>query len=160
MQREQEEQYEVHSALSEDMSQGWVWIENKRLEKDLNHRRRIVCISSQGWESVYCEALYLDDYYVKRFNEERKGEIGEIVRGNQNLIFINGWYRGKLGISAGTKTLSISIGKSLWSQFRALLQHPQVGVLLTTVLAIIGVGLGIIGVGLGIISVKDLWSPE
>jgi|RhiMetStandDraft_8_1073273.scaffolds.fasta_scaffold00832_2 hypothetical protein len=59
MQREQEEQYEVHSALREDLNEGWIWVENKQLEKELNHRRRIVRISSQGRKSVYCEALYL-----------------------------------------------------------------------------------------------------
>jgi len=31
MKREKkEEQYEVHTALREDMNEGWVWIENKQ----------------------------------------------------------------------------------------------------------------------------------
>jgi len=155
-----EASYEVHTALREDLNEGWVWIENSRLETHLNHRRRIVRISRRG-RSVYCEALYLDNYYVRRFNKERGEETAKIVRGNRNLIFINGWYRRNLGISAvGTETLSVAIGKSFRWQMRALLQHPQVGVFLTTVLAIIGVGLAVMGVGLGIISVKDLWYSE
>jgi len=161
MKREiKQQEYEIHSALREDLNEGWVWIENRQLEEDLNHRRRVVRIDSQGRKRVYCEALYLDDYYVKRFNEARREESTRIVRRGQNLIFINGWYRHNLGISAGARTLSISVSKSPWWQLRASLQHPQVGIFLTTVLAIMGVGLAVLGMGLGLISVKDLLSVE
>ncbi len=152
--------YEVHTALRDDLNEGWVWVRDSGLEDQLQDQRRIVRIEFNS-KKVYCEALYADKYYLKRFNERRvKDELTEIPS-NKDLVFINGWYRQRLGIPrnpCSEQDLQIAIAKfPVLSQFCACLQHPQSVVFLATVLAILGVGLGIIGVGLGLIGIKDLW---
>jgi len=157
---QQYDPYKVHTALWEDLNEGWVWVYPTDTEKQgqLQDQRRIIRISKQnGRESVYCEALLADDYYLTRFNEQTRQKI---ILDEGNLIFISGWYRHILdNMPVGAQKLSISVGRSLLWQLRAALQHPQVGVLLTTVLAIFGIGLAIIGIGLAIIGVKNLLQP-
>ena len=89
-----------------------------------------------------------------------KDELTEISS-NRDLVFINGWYRQRLGIprnSCSEQDLQIAIAKfPVLDQFFCLSSHPQSVVFLATVLAILGVGLGIIGVGLRLIGIKDLW---
>lgn len=152
--------YEVHTALRDDLNEGWVWVRDSGLKDQLQDQRRIVRIEFNG-KKVYCEALYADKYYLKRFGERRvKDDLTEIPS-DKDLVFINGWYRQRLGIprnSCSEHDLQIEIAKFLvLSQFCACLQHPQSVVFLATVLAILGLGLGIIGVGLGLIGIKDLW---
>src|SRR5262249_10156786 len=163
----------------------WIQDAELDKQHPLNHRRRLLCIQNQDGKtknrSVYCEALYIDeDYfarYLKRLKDirelkEHKEEdvdkvniawIAKVNKDEDKLIFINGWYSHLLGIQhRGTPfstPLDIEVGRSfktLWWQILASLQHPQIGVVLTTILAIIGAGLGSIGLGLGIISVKEL----
>jgi hypothetical protein len=152
------ESYEVHSSLREDLNEGWIWIKDDGLKDKIEYRRRIVRIKTKNEKKVYCEALYIDDYYVK----ERKKRGYGIDFNKDHLIFISGWYRQKLGIEREDigcqRNLTITLPKlrlPMWS-LQACLQHPQIVVFLATVLAIIGLGLGVIAVGLGFIAIKDL----
>ena len=142
--------YEVHTALRDDLNEGWVWVRDSGLKDQLQDQRRIVRIEFNS-KKVYCEALYVDDYYLDRFK----------IDSTKDLIFINAWYRQRLGIPrdpCSEQDLQIAVAKfPLLSQFCACLQHPQSVVFLATVLAILGLGLGIIGIGLGLIGIKDLW---
>ena len=154
------ESYEVHSALREDLNEGWIWIKNDVLKDKLQYRRRIVRINTENEKKVYCEALYVDDFYEKEFKKRCNG----IDFSKDRLIFISGWYRQKLGIKREDipcpRNLTITLPKIsklrllLWS-LQACLQHPQIVVFLATVLAIIGLGLGVIAVGLGLIAIED-----
>jgi len=170
--------YEIHSSTREEMNEGWVWVRNKELEIDLKGRRRIVRISYSNNHPVYCEALYVSDKYdIKWFNGHfgTKTPDGSIckypyadssdsslpINWEKELIFISQWYRQALGIKEQelpvNKELTIEVTKKrckqiLW-QFLACLEHPQIMVLLSTVLGILSVGLGIIGFGIGLIAI-------
>src|SRR5712692_9385353 len=84
------------------------------------------------------------------------------------LVFMGQWHRRRLGLTVLTRdkvrqhdpydpwSLEITIGKfprSIWWQFRAGVEHPQLVVVLATVLAIVGLGVGVIGLGLGLIAI-------
>lgn len=154
--------YEVHTALREDLNEGWIWIKNDVLKDKLQNQRPIVRINTENQKKVYCEALYVDHFYLKRFNGRMKCDH-PINCNKDRLIFISGWYRQILGIKHKDlglqKNLTITLGKfplsSLWHLW-ACLQHPQIVVFLGTALAIIGLGLGGIAVGLGLIAIEDL----
>jgi len=69
-----------------------------------------------------------------------------------NLVFLSAWYRRRLGIEtkAGSK-ISLKITetdwrlRTMWWQLRACARHPQIAVVMSTVLAVVGTGLGIVG---------------
>ncbi|HVM72576.1 MAG TPA: hypothetical protein VMT91_12520 [Anaerolineales bacterium] len=172
--------YEVHSSTREELNDGWVWIRNEadaNLKGKLEARRRIVRMIYSKNPPVYCEALYVsDDYDIKWFNrhfgtknldssrckypDTDSSDSSLSLNWNKELIFISQWYRQHLGIKGKLRTihpLEIEIAESGWTQvlwqFRACLQHPQIVVLLSTVLGIISVGLGIIGFGIGLIAI-------
>lgn len=146
--------YEVHTSTREEMNEGWVWVRNEadpELKRKLEGRRRIVRINNH----VYCEALYMNERDLKWLKEHKPSFYDKIVS-DDKLIFISQWYRQPLEVHPGNEQdLTIELTESRWEQvqwqFWACLQHPQIVVLLSTVLGIISVGLGVIGVGLGVI---------
>ncbi len=81
--------YEVHTALGDDLNEGWVWVRDSGLKDQLRDQRRIVRIEFNS-KKVYCEALYADDYYLKRFNERRVKDGRTEIPLNKDLVFING----------------------------------------------------------------------
>jgi hypothetical protein len=106
-----------------------VWLKDSSLKDQLQFQRRVIRIQADN-KKVYCEALYADKYYVDLFNEQmEKAERPQVVS-TKDLIFINGWYRQRLGLKPGDlcseHNLNITIAKSpvLW-QFYTCLQHPQ-----------------------------------
>ena len=84
---------------------------------------------------------------------------------NGNLIFLSAWYRHCLGIDIeepGSKIcLKVVTPKwwllqPPWWQLRACARHPQIAVVMSTVLAVIGTGLGIVGLAAVL---KDFLGP-
>jgi hypothetical protein len=157
-------QYEVHTSTREELNEGWVWVRNeadKDLKKKLEGRRRIVRISNSS-NHIYCEALYVNNLDLKWFKKRFK------LRSNDKVIFISQWYLCRLGFDKNPfcANLTINTQRKIWLQFQACLEHPQIVVLLSTVLGIIGVGLGLISVGLGLISsgigliAIPCWGPD
>jgi hypothetical protein len=83
-----------------------------------------------------------------------------ITRGDK-LVFMNSWYRHQLGIDADlikqensvmdTPRIPLTVEgprrtwRAMWWQLRACARHPQIAVVMSTVLAIVGTGLGIVG---------------
>ena len=55
--------YEVHTALRDDLNEGWVWVKDSSLTDQLQFQRRVIRIQADN-KKVYCEALYADKYYV------------------------------------------------------------------------------------------------
>lgn len=155
-------QYIVHTSLRDDRNEGWVWIRNRCLKTELDGKRRIVRITAKPGKSIFCEALWADDWYMKKWDKLWINTCTKVPLPNENLAFISAWYRRRLGIRRGRQSLTIKYCKEtprpFWWQLRACLDHPQVVVRLATVLAIIGIGLGLIALGLGIVGVPD-WRP-
>ncbi|MFI5353201.1 MAG: hypothetical protein ACHQZS_09590 [Candidatus Binatales bacterium] len=159
-----EDQYVVHSALRDDMNEGWVWIRNSKHEKELDGKRRIVKLTARS-KSIFCEALYADDWYMEKWFARWKATSQEAPPADENLAFISSWYRGRLGIIGNlpqrlTMTIEYSVEprRPFWWQLYACLEHPQVVVLLATLLAVIGLGLGILALGLSVVAATD-WQP-
>lgn len=149
--------YEVHTSTREELNEGWVWLkndENEELKNKVEGRRPIVRISNSK-KHVYCEALYVNDLDLEWFR--KKPPFKDVS--DDKLIFISQWYLRRLGFekNPGSAELAIDTKTKISWQFLACLVHPQIMVLLSTVLGIIGVGLGIIGLGLGCIAIP-CWS--
>lgn len=136
--------YKVLAATREDMNEGWVWLSPHSFAP-----RSIVKIRNKGNKKVvYCEALEIDDNFIKEYNQNPRVSINQ----SERTIVVNGWYRNHLG-GINTKQnhdLEVSCANKLWGKFRASTGHPQVVVRLATWLAIISVGLGVLGVCLAL----------
>jgi hypothetical protein len=99
--------------------------------------------------------------YSEETDRKKKEITAERITAGNELIFMNAWYRRRqLGIEnrIGEQIL-LSIrqprwtGQAMWWQLRACARHPQITVLMSTVLAVVGTGLGIVGLAAVI---KDL----
>jgi hypothetical protein len=153
------DEYIVHTSLRDDMNEGWVWIRN--LKSELNGKRCTVRITAKPGKSIFCEALYADEWYMKKWIERWNDTQKNVPPPDANLAFISAWYRGRLSIGEGPQNLTIDYKdtpRPFWWQLYVCLEHPQVVVLLATLLAIIGLGLGILALGLAIFGVPD-WRP-
>jgi len=95
---------------------------------------------------VCCEVLYADETYLtnRRYPVPKNNP--------NNLIFLSAWYRRRLGLEREPipcqRQFEIKLPTNLpavWRQFKACTRHPQVVVVLSTVLAVVGTGLGVLG---------------
>ncbi len=153
------EEYEVHTALNQEINDGRVWLRSAARERALKNRRCVVRISAPvAKKRVYCEALYADNFYLEEWKKRGRDFFQDKTK---KLAFISAWHRTPLGIGLGSHQLDVEIRRSsrpLWWQIRACIEHPQIVVCLATVLGIIGVGLGILGVGLSLLGITE-WQP-
>ncbi|MFC7368116.1 MULTISPECIES: hypothetical protein [Vreelandella] len=136
--------YKVLAATRADMNEGWVWLS----QHDFAPRSIVKIRSKVNNKVVYCEALEMDENFIKDYNKSPRVSISQ----NGHTIVMNGWYRNRLG---GIETnqnhgLEVSGSNGPWGKFRASTGHPQVVVRLATWLAVISVGLGILGVCLAL----------
>lgn len=145
--------YRIFAALHEDSNSGWVWLATPHLSE-----RSVVLITNlSNHEKVYCEALQIDDNFLRLYNE---GTNRIKIVDQSSALVINKWYRKRLG-GFDTKTdqnLTIKVvtgcwPKLYWAKAWACFRHPQVVVRLATLLGIWSVILGLIGVVLGVWSV-------
>ena len=153
--------FEVWPALTDDSNEARVWIKAAELRTQLDGRRGVVRIRN-GSQCVYGEALYADEYYLEQ------PHCGLDVS-REDLIFLNGWQRRVLAIKRGDGITPPSdalarvpltvemeaFPRSVWWQLVLCTRHPQLVVLVATVLGLIGGGLGLIGVGLGMIPLQE-----
>lgn len=159
------DEYIVHTSIRDDMNEGWVWIRNPNLKNALDGKRCTVRIMAKPGKSIFCEALYADEWYMEKWNKRWNNTHKKVPPTDANLAFISAWYRGRLDIldiREVPQTLTIDYkedtSRPLWWQLHVCLEHPQVVVLLATLLAIIGLGLGILALGLAILGVPA-WRP-
>jgi len=137
----------LFAALEEDAHQGWVWLQRNSLPA-----RCVVKVKNlQNSRSVYCEALQIDDNFLKQYNQSPRFTITQ----PSEALVIGAWYRAGLGdVQTQSKVpLEVSACKSWWGQYKACTGHPQVVVRLPAWLGGIGFVLGVIGLILGIISI-------
>lgn len=131
--------YKVLAATRADMNEGWVWLSGHNFAQ-----RSIIKIRSKSNNMVvYCEALKIDNNFIKEYNQSLRVHIN----GSENTIVINGWYRNLLGRieTQQNHDLEISQANGFWGKLRASTGHPQVVVRLATWLAVISVFLGFLG---------------
>ena len=136
--------FKVLAATRQDMNEGWVWLS----QHDFAPRSIVKIRSRVNNKVVYCEALEIDENFIKEYNQNPRVSINQ----SESTIVVNGWYRNRLG-GIGTKQdhdLEVSGANGFWGKFRASAGHPQVVVRLATWLAVISVGLGFLGVCLAL----------
>lgn len=172
--------YAVHTALSDDSNEGWIWIrpssQNTDLQGEIENKRSIVRIkinsSTQNadlWKEIenkggithrrkklakplYAEALLADIHYLERWRENMGIKFGD----DYNVIFISAWYRNLLCIGGiGTPMiidLSLESRKSgsLRELWALLYQYPRNHPQVVVRTANM---LAIIGFGLGVIGI-------
>lgn len=140
----------LFAAREEDVHQGWVWLQDATLPS-----RCVIKIENpQSRQSVYCEALQIDQNFLKRYNQPHRSPIGQPT----DALVISAWYRAGLG-DLKTQTdvsLKVSACNSWWGQFMACTGHPQIIVRLAAWLGGIGLVLGIIGLVLGVVSMLPI----
>jgi hypothetical protein len=156
--------YEVHSASSDDHNEGRIYIFNEQLHDKIKGRRCIVRITrgdGKNVKPVYSEALYADDYYLKKWQDIWKARSTK--HDFCKLIFISEWYRLLLGIHIGERiNLKVDLldprkREGLWPLLYLYPRdHPQAVVRTASIMGYIGLGLGVIGIGLGIFSIQTL----
>ena len=137
----------LYAAREDDAHQGWVWLHDSALSP-----RSVVKISNpQGSKAVYCEALQIDDNFLKQYNQLPRISIAQ----PSQALVIGAWYRAALGgLQPQTDVpLQVSACNSWWGKFRACIGHPQVVVRLASWLGVLGLALGVIGLVLGVISI-------
>lgn len=151
--------YELHQVEREDLNEGWIWLRNEDLNKTIENRRPVLLVrDTVSGKKTYCEGLYADDTYLGN----RRHPIPKDHQ--RNLVFLSAWYRRRLGIENEpipcTRQLEIRIPnfwKAVCWQFRACALHPQIVVVLSTVLAIVGTGLGFLGAAAIFKDVQVIW---
>ena len=145
--------YDVQKSLDDEKNGGWVWFRDPML-RSMEGKRLIVRITAKTGRSVFCEALFADSRYMKKWCSVRNLPDYPIAPTDMNLAFISQWYRSKLGIDPLPQQLQVEYPESLtplaW-QVRACLDHPQIIVRLAAALGLIGLAVGV-GLALGAIS--------
>jgi len=138
--------YRVFAALINDINSGWIWIDNPIITE----RTVIKITNSDTGENVYCEALSIDENFLKEYNKEDRYQIK--LGKETHTVVLNSWYRKHLGhIKPQSKnTFEIEIKDTVFGKIMASLKHPQIIIRVACWLGIISVGLGILSVFLGI----------
>jgi len=130
--------YKILAATRVDMNEGWVWISDRNFQP-----RSVIKITyKKNNKSIYCEALKIDENFIKEYNQPPRYNINA----NENTIVMNDWYRKRLG---GIKTkqkydLEISVKNTWWGKLRASTGHPQIVVRHAIWFAFIGLVLGVL----------------
>jgi hypothetical protein len=136
----------LFAALREDTQQGWVWLQDASLPA-----RSIVKITNPAnGKSVYCEALQIEDNFLRAYNQSPRISIST----PKATLVISGWYRAKLGSLSTQADVPLNIKPSnlWWGKFKACTDHPQIVVRVAAWLGAIGLFLGVVGLVLGVLS--------
>jgi hypothetical protein len=129
----------LFAAREQDAHQGWVWLKDATLPA----RGIIKIVNKTTRASVYCEALQIDDNFLKQYNRSPRIPITDPA----SILVIGAWYRKKLGHESPQSdvTLKISSCNSAWGHFKACTDHPQSVVRLSSWLGFLGLALGVLG---------------
>lgn len=135
------ETYHLYKSRQGDINEAHVFVRNARLKSQFQDMRRAVCFT-RGRARLYCELLYADSDYV----DARLGTTSDRAA---NLIFMNGWARHRLGIERGA-SIDLTMKPTGFAWLWLCADHPQLIVVVASVLGLIGIGLGVVGIGVGL----------
>jgi hypothetical protein len=147
-----EAEYEIHQSEKDDLNEGWIRVRSKGLEGKIKNRRPVCLVKDTATgKKVFVEALYADDNWLKNRRREHEQHL---LLSQKNLIFLSAWYRHRLGLDElapfTDRRLDIASDANFWRrigwQLRACEQHPQIAVVMSTVLAVVGAGFGLVGI--------------
>ncbi|WP_224982948.1 hypothetical protein [Geomonas agri] len=141
----------VFASLKNDINEGHVWL----LKEGLLPRSVVKVINTKNGKAIYCEALQIDNNFLREYNKQPRFIIDDPV----NSIVMNSWFRAKLDIFNTQENYDISVVATNSCKFkiRAGIDHPQLVVRVAVWLGIVGAVSGVIGVLLGMYSLKQSW---
>jgi hypothetical protein len=133
-------------------------------------QRSILRIITSTGKSIFCEGVGLDHNFIRRYNRRRGedfpslqladisyDEFGRALPDGDGtgVLFINEYYRARLGRLQVRRIHDLTVRQenSWMARTRACLQHPQVGIRISTLLGLLSLGLGLLALLLGVISV-------
>jgi len=137
----------IYACLNDDISEGFVWLKRSGLAS-----RSVVKITNPEVEqSVFCEALQLEDNFLREYNQSPRRKI----ESPDSSIVMSAWYRARLGNLETLRdyNLEIRAANGWWGKLRSCTQHPQIIIRVAVWLGVISVGLGVVGVVLGVVSI-------
>ena len=146
----------LFAALKEEAQQGWVWLQSSTLAP-----RAVIKIKNRdNGKVVYCEALQIDDNFLKNYNKDNNAPSSQRheISDPANALVINYWYRAKPGRVSTQTEVPLDITplcccNSWWGKFRACTDHPQIVIRMAAWLGLISVFLGVVGVVLSVVSI-------
>jgi hypothetical protein len=144
----------IYASLDDHIGEGFVWLQNS----DLPARCVVKITNPETKRVVFCEALQLEENFLKRYNQPPR----YMIKDPGSSIIMSGWYRIRLG---GLQTqheyaLEVTEADSWCAKIRACLHHPQIVVRVAVWLGLVSVALGALGVILGAISVWPRNGPS
>jgi hypothetical protein len=139
--------YRIYASLDDHIGEGFVWLQRS----DLPSRCVVKITYPESKRSVFCEALQLEQNFLRRDNQEPRFTITDPT----SSIVMSTWYRVRLG---GLETqrdypLDVVAADSWCGKIRACVHHPQIVVRVAVWLGILSIVLGALGVILGVISI-------
>ena len=138
--------YTIYAALREDINSGWVWISTPHLPQ----RSIVRIVNRQDNKEIYCEALQIDENFLRLYNEDTSTRIP--IADVSSALVMNEWYRKQLG---NLKTqedceLSVTVTNDYCEKIKACHYHPQIVVRIATHLGILSVVLGVVSIALSV----------
>lgn len=137
----------IFAAREQDAHEGWVWL----YKPELPQRCVIKITNLANTKIIYCEALQIDENFLKQYNQEPR----YFINTRNDTIVMSEWYRAGLGgISTNSDVeLSIKPCQSFIGQYQASIHHPQTVVRLAARLGALGLILGLLSFS----NIGSLW---
>jgi len=137
--------YDLYPALKDDIEAGSIWLSSPKFTS-----RTVVKVrNTESGRGVFCEVKMIDNFYLDNYREL----IGKALTEPGKAVFVNAWYRKRLGIELSDKEVSLDVtaADSIYGQIRACLNHPQVVVRIAMGLGLWSFVLSLIGLAFAII---------
>ncbi len=150
----QGQETKIYASLDDHIGEGFVWLQRPGLPA-----RCVVKITNpEAKRAVFCEALQLEENFLKRYNHPPRYTI----KHPGSSMVMSAWYRIRLG---GLETqreyaLEVTAADSWCGKIRACVHHPQIVVRVAVWLGLLSVVLGALGAVLGVISVWPRSGPS
>jgi hypothetical protein len=137
--------FKIYVAQSTDVNQGWIWLGSR----DLPHRTIVRLSARDTGGTVYCEALSIDDNFLRSYNRPPRITITDPL----SALVVAEWYRKCLRLEARTEAeIDVEPANHLFGKLHACLDHPQIVVRIAVILGMWSVVLGFIGIVLGFVA--------
>jgi hypothetical protein len=144
----------IYASLADHIGEGFVWLQRSGLPT-----RCVVKITNpDAKRAVFCEALQLEENFLKRYNQGPRHTIKDPA----SSIVMSAWYRIRLGGLETQRDYALEVipADSWCGKIWACVHHPQIVVRVAVWLGLVSVALGALGVILGVISVWPRSGPS
>src|SRR6185312_1645749 len=107
------------AALAADVNQGWVWLG----KSDFPHRSIVRLSARETGNTIYCEALTIDENFLRTYNQPPRLYIAEPY----SALVAAEWYRRRLGVVTKEEAeIDVTLANNICGKIHACLEHPQI----------------------------------